>query len=218
MSTDTELIAWYFIRTNYESKKHGYNVPSALKYLIRNFSMKIFQSKILSIKQDLDLIQLLITAPLSFTRANLLYRASENKFRTITFHGLCDDKGPTITIVKSNFGNIFGGYTNIPWSMDGCYHSKNGATFVFLLHSHSDKILYPKVWKYKEDEKYGEVRHFSWLGPQFGAGIDMAINGKKGKCYGHSFFDKDEIEVISGGNSGSNPFFLNEWEVYEIKH
>ena len=28
------------------------------------------------------------------------------------FHELCDDKGATITIAKSNHGNIFGGYTS----------------------------------------------------------------------------------------------------------
>ena len=50
-----ELIAWYYIRNNYEDATQERNVPAALKYLIRNFSSKVFNSKILSIKQDLDL-------------------------------------------------------------------------------------------------------------------------------------------------------------------
>jgi hypothetical protein len=52
----------------------------------------------------------------------LLFRGSEreNKFDKTKFHDKCDEKGPTITLIKSKeYGNIFGGYTDIPWSRDG---------------------------------------------------------------------------------------------------
>ena len=42
----------------------------------------------------------------------LLFRASRDGFETQTFHSKCDNKGPTITIVKSG-ANIFGGFTEI---------------------------------------------------------------------------------------------------------
>ena len=58
---EVDLIVWWFIRNYYENKKRGRNVPLALKYLIKNFSKNAFSSKILSIKQDYDLIQLLQT-------------------------------------------------------------------------------------------------------------------------------------------------------------
>lgn len=42
----------------------------------------------------------------------LLMRASQNGFAAQTFHSKCDNKGPSVTIVKS--GNyIFGGSTEI---------------------------------------------------------------------------------------------------------
>ena len=44
----------------------------------------------------------------------LLFRGSENGFSSNEFHKRCDNKGATITIVKSN-NHIFGGYTDIPW-------------------------------------------------------------------------------------------------------
>ena len=46
----------------------------------------------------------------------LLYRASEHKYTSKSFHKYCDDKGPTLVIIKSSGGWIFGGYTNRSWS------------------------------------------------------------------------------------------------------
>ena len=51
----------------------------------------------------------------------LIYRASRNGWGSANFHSCCDNKGPTVTVVKS--GNyIFGGYTEHPW--------ESGVTFV----------------------------------------------------------------------------------------
>ena len=44
----------------------------------------------------------------------LLFRASRDGFETQTFHSKCDNKGPTITVVKSG-RNIFGGFTENSW-------------------------------------------------------------------------------------------------------
>jgi len=45
---------------------------------------------------------------------NLLYRASRNGWAASNFHSCCDNKGRTVTVVKS--GNyIFGGYTEQDW-------------------------------------------------------------------------------------------------------
>jgi len=35
------------------------------------------------------------------------------------FHEKCDSHGPTVSILKSNFGGIFGGYTVVPWTNKG---------------------------------------------------------------------------------------------------
>ena len=45
----------------------------------------------------------------------LLFRASRDGFAVATFHSKCDNKGPTITIVKSG-NNIFGGFTEVSWT------------------------------------------------------------------------------------------------------
>ena len=46
----------------------------------------------------------------------LLYRSSENEYSAKSFHEYCDDKGPTLIIIKSSGGWIFGGYTTQSWS------------------------------------------------------------------------------------------------------
>ena len=49
----------------------------------------------------------------------LLYRASKNGLTGCSFHKYCDHvKGPTLIIIKSRGGWIFGGYTTQSWSGD----------------------------------------------------------------------------------------------------
>ena len=52
----------------------------------------------------------------------LIYRASEHGYTAKSFHNYCDDKGPTLIIIKSSEGWIFGGYTTQSWSGDGIYN------------------------------------------------------------------------------------------------
>ena len=43
------------------------------------------------------------------------WRASQDGWAATTFHSLCDNKGPTVTIIR--VGNyIFGGYTSHSWT------------------------------------------------------------------------------------------------------
>ncbi len=48
----------------------------------------------------------------------LLYRASEHEYTGKSFHECCDDNGPTLIVIKSSKGWIFGGYTTQSWSGD----------------------------------------------------------------------------------------------------
>ena len=49
----------------------------------------------------------------------LLYRSSEHEYTTESFHEFCDNKGPTLIVIKSSGGWIFGGFTTKSWSGDG---------------------------------------------------------------------------------------------------
>ena len=53
----------------------------------------------------------------------LIYRASEHGYTASSFHECCDYvKGPTLIVIKSSGGWIFGGYTTQSWSGDGIYY------------------------------------------------------------------------------------------------
>ena len=53
----------------------------------------------------------------------LLYRASEHEYTAKSFHECCDDvNGPTLVIIKSSGGWIFGGYTTQSWSGNSIYN------------------------------------------------------------------------------------------------
>ncbi len=52
----------------------------------------------------------------------LLYRASEHEYTASSFHECCDDKGPTLVVIKSSGGWIFGGYTTQSWK---CFSDKS---------------------------------------------------------------------------------------------
>ena len=47
----------------------------------------------------------------------LLYRSSEHDYTGKSFHKYCDDKGPTLIVIKSSEGWIFGGYTTQSWKV-----------------------------------------------------------------------------------------------------
>ena len=50
----------------------------------------------------------------------LIYRASEHDYKASSFHECCNYvKGPTLIVIKSDKGWIFGGYTTQSWSGDG---------------------------------------------------------------------------------------------------
>ena len=48
-------------------------------------------------------------------KAELLYRLSENGDKYSTFHELCDNKGPTLTLFHIKNGNKIGIYTPLSW-------------------------------------------------------------------------------------------------------
>ena len=52
--------------------------------------------------------------PYPRSKWRLLFRASRDGFAAKNFHSKCDNKGPTLTIVKSG-SSIFGGFTEAQW-------------------------------------------------------------------------------------------------------
>jgi hypothetical protein len=45
-----------------------------------------------------------------------IHDISKDGFSSRTFHSNCDNKGPTITIIKTNNNEIIGGYNDKHWA------------------------------------------------------------------------------------------------------
>jgi len=71
-------------------------------------------------------------------KLKLLFRASKKGFASTAFHAKCDNKAPTLTVVKAKSGNVFGGFTTVPWGMSNTYRFDKHA-FIFLLRKKESK-------------------------------------------------------------------------------
>ena len=82
------------------------------KYCLKNPSELLPNTQIVSQQYDSKLREWI-----GDYKWNLLYRASEHGYSAESFHKCCDNKGPTLIIIKSIEGWIFGGYTTRLWKV-----------------------------------------------------------------------------------------------------
>jgi len=72
----------------------------------------------------------------------LIFRGSKNGFTGPKFHFLCDNKGPTLSVFKSDKGYIFGGFTSLkihnPPNINPTFE-KDPEAFLFNLAPHKTK-------------------------------------------------------------------------------
>jgi len=102
----------------------------------------------------------------------LLYRASRNGWAASDFHARCDNRGPTLTVVKS--GNCtFGGYTEQSWAGSGG-HRKAPRSFLFSLVNPSG--LPPTRMPLIAGQEEYAIYCSSSYGPIFGSGYDLYIS------------------------------------------
>eukprot|EP01084_Bolivina_argentea_P101138 181385_1 len=202
-TTQLELVIWYYIRAQYE-KLTQTNLPTALKHLIASFSEAVMGSKLLTLKEDADFVQLLARAS-NIKRFSLLFRASEDGFKAKDFHDKCDKNGSTVTIIQSDSGNIFGGYTTIPWSSWSHEYKppkSTDETFLFLIRSDNEinqkdcPLIFPT-----EDRCFQyNVVHDEGKGPAFGGGEDICISDN---CNDIPKIDTVSMGLRSSYNYGS---------------
>jgi len=61
-----------------------------------------------------------------------LWKGSQDGFGAATFHSKCNNKGPTLTVIKSNNDKIFGGYTSLSWDGTRGY-AQDTTAFIYSL-------------------------------------------------------------------------------------
>ena len=220
---DLDLIIYCFVREQYEDK-YDENVPVALKGLMVHFSKSL---KLLNVSEE-DVFSKWMECKLSKriipSTFKWLYTASEHNDVSASFHEKCDNQGPTVVVIQSNYGHIFGGYTSIDWTTSGDWEDDKDA-FLFLIRS-NDALQESSVSFTKPCSVFGNefaVYHDSNGGPAFGGSWDhkghdiMIGDGDKGcytaKCiYNH----KNALCGAEEDEDGFCYFKIVDFEVFAI--
>jgi hypothetical protein len=137
---------------------------------------------------------------------NLLYRGTRDGITNDAFHFRCDNKGCTLTVIKTKYGKVFGGYSNTAWLSAGGFKSANKA-FLFALPGGG--ILSPCKMKLMNANDSYAICCASGYGPIFGGGSnDMVVNGSNvGLRPGNSY---DQGPIPNGAYS------IKEVEVFQV--
>ena len=143
----------------------------------------------------------------------LLYRGTRDGMSANTFHNKCNNKGATITLIKNDKGNIFGGYTSISWTSYNNYRSASDS-FIFTL----TNIYGISPTKFSNSNTNYSIYDHSNYGPTFGGGNDIYIDFNSNySSFPHSYQDtlSKGWSIFSGDNNSKN-FNLKEIEVFKL--
>jgi len=137
-----------------------------------------------------------------------IYVASKDGDRAQDFHDKCDGKGPTVVIIKTTTGKIFGGYTDVNWDNDNQWHHSS-TSFIFRLR--------PDIGWYELKTTYRSyaVLHNKNYGPVFGFGCDIsvshnALDTQDSYVRGHTY-----AALRNTLNGGTRNFQVEDYVVYK---
>jgi len=148
----------------------------------------------------------------------LVYKATRDGFSSTDFYRCCDTKGPTMTVIQSSSGHLFGGYTSIDWeNHDHWQWSADTNAFLFtLINPH--KILPTKYLI--NSQSRNAIGCKSTMGPTFGLWDICVFSNSNENIRSYIMFPNDYIDSTGKGRltfTGSHYFKTVEIEVYVLK-
>jgi len=137
---------------------------------------------------------------------------SQNGYKSEDFHKKCDNKGPSLSLVKTTKNKIFGGFTSLNWNnQDGNLFDPSIQTFIFSLNLMKKyDIINPKKTAIECVKNFGIV---------FGDhDFSLKENMKNGSTYANSYcnFLSNENLELTGGKGNNEEFEAEELEVYKV--
>jgi len=206
--TNYEFIIYSFYNNLIESKSEIYKIKTL------NLDSNILNES----KRGNEFIKKL-NEWIGYKKMELIYRGTRDGMTNTAFHNKCDNKGETITLIKNEKGNIFGGYASIPWTSNNGYYSAP-ESFIFTLSNIYN--IEPTKFPSKNDQK--EVRNYSDEGPGFGNGSDLGVYGDILNKGGWSNFPYTYPDILGKGksiftgdsNNSNSGFKIKEIEVFKI--
>ncbi|KAF2071432.1 hypothetical protein CYY_007256 [Polysphondylium violaceum] len=136
----------------------------------------------------------------------LLYKASGDDFSIPSFHLACDCKGPTITLIETTDGDVFGGYNSQSWNSDSIQYGDDKCFLFTLVNKHGIKPT--KYLPNLIHQTY--VAGFPFGGPMFGSGYDKESGSIDwdiviGPCGSYQSFPRTYIDTTGKGKSTLTP-------------
>ena len=145
----------------------------------------------------------------------LLYRGTRDGMTGDAFHNKCNNKGPTITLIKNEKGYIFGGYASIDWQGGSGNYRTAPDSFIFTLTNMFD--IDPT--KFPNSSTNYSIYDRSIYGPCFGGGFDIGIQfpSSHHTNFPHSYKDVlGKGYSIFKGDTDNYKFNLKEIEVFKL--
>lgn len=154
----------------------------------------------------------------------LIYRASQDGNTAARFHEKCDGHGPTLFLVKSELGYLFGGYTKIKWDSKTGNKLLEGSHKEFIFSLRNPSKTEPLIFPVRKHSNFKCLLHNIRYGPSLGsnsAGLceihiaDKPDENTNSHTLGFpSMFDgKGYTNKIF---TGTDRFKVSDYEVFEI--
>jgi len=144
----------------------------------------------------------------------LRYRGSRNGFAASQFHSLCNNVGPTVMIVRSSGGYLFGGYNPTSWTSRQNY-APGGGSFIFTLSNPHGSP--PTAFHFKSGS--GPYDYTAY-GPTWGGGHDLhisdACNGNTGSYTNFPHCYNDTLGYGNNTFTGAKNFTVADIEVFSV--
>ena len=150
------------------------------------------------------------------SKFELLYRASRDGFSCQDFHRLCDNKGPTVVVLRNEFDKIIGGYSPCDWDGNVTYD------YTYMQDLSNTSFLFSLTLgiKYKIKTNNYAISNSANHGPKYGGGHDLEIvsncniNKNQYSGLGHTYELIGSKDDFYGHTS--NRYTISEYEVYRV--
>jgi len=151
-------------------------------------------------------------------QATLLYSATCDGFGGKQFHAKCDNKGPTVVVIKSGI-NLFGGYASQSWDSSGGYKACPGSFLFTLANTHG---IQPTTYlAVVGTNRTNTIYCSATYGPTFGSGHDIYISDNaNSNTDSYSAFPNTYGDTTGKGYAtfaGQNNFQVADIEVYLVQ-
>jgi hypothetical protein len=154
-------------------------------------------------------------------KLGLLFRASRDGWKVADFHRCCDGKGPTVVVVRSESGHVFGGATDGSWNSAGGW--TQAAAFLFGLQTQGNGSQ-PVKLALKPGKEGKAMHNDPSYGPTFGGGLDLHVSNDanttntKSTSFQNGNNTYEDAGLGKHFFTGSKYFQVAEYEVFAIAH